>query len=111
VNNRIVDTFTRDTASAVSRRTSLLTLGGGALAAMTGPAIAAAGKSGKNASRKNADKRCKRQKVQCLSAIAEYCASLEEPQLCEGFLSLSCEPLARCNAGEAIARLLSMMTS
>lgn len=106
MNDRIFDTVTRDAATAVTRRASLLSIGGAALAAaMAVPAIAEAGKSGK----KNADKRCKKQKSQCLAAFAEFCASLEEPQICEAFLSPCCEPLTRCNAGEAITCILLIM--
>lgn len=105
MNDRIVDTVARDAAAAVSRRTSLLRIGAALGAAMTVPALAEAGKS-----RKNAGKRCRKLKGQCLAAVAEYCASRELPQVCEAFLAPDCEPLAQCNAREAIARILMNLT-
>lgn len=107
MNNHHFDTVARDAAAAVSRRTSLLTIGGAALAAvMARPASAKGGKS-----RNTSLKRCKKQTGQCLAAVAEYCAPLELPQVCEAFLGPCCETLAQCDAGRTVACLLSIAAS
>lgn len=107
MNDRNIDAITRNAATAISRRTSLLSIGGAALtAAMTVPALAKPGKSGKSAL-----KRCKKQTGQCRIAIAEHCAPLEEPQICEAFLGACCETLAQCNAGLTITCLLTIVAS
>ncbi len=107
MNDRIFDTVTRNAATAVSRRTSLLSIGGAALtAATTGPALARPGKS-----RKSPYKQCKKQTAQCRAAIADYCAPLTEPQICEAFLGNCCETLAQCDAGLTITCLLTIMSS
>ena len=107
MNNHHFDTVARDTAAAVSRRTSLLAIGGAALtAAMAQPASAKRGNS-----RNTSQKRCKTQTGQCLAAVAEYCAPLELPQVCEAFLGPCCEKLAQCDAGRTVSCLLSIAAS
>lgn len=106
MNDRMIDAVARD-AAVVSRRTSLLSIGGAALAAaMAGPALAKRGKSGKSAR-----KRCMNQTSQCRAAIAEYCALQTLPQVCEAFLAPCCEPLAQCNARETTACILATVAS
>lgn len=106
MNDRIVDTVSRDAAAAVTRRASLLSIGGAAVAAaLGGPALAKPG-----ASDKRARKRCLNQTSQCRAAIAEYCPSLEAPGVCAGFLSPCCDSLAQCNAAQSTACFLSFLT-
>lgn len=97
---RIAASITRGAATALSRRASVLALGGGAFAAVTAPAIAAAGTSGRQAA-----KRCTRQRAQCLASIAAFCQPQGNPNECEAALNPCCGPYARCNASRAITCL------
>lgn len=102
MNTRTFDTMTRG-AAAVSRRGSLRLLGGAALgSALATPALAAAGKTGKKG-----QKRCRRQRGQCLAFVEEFCQPKGDPGACEEQLSPCCEHLARCSAGEGIECLFS----
>ncbi|MGH2615129.1 MAG: hypothetical protein ACRDJC_07815 [Thermomicrobiales bacterium] len=89
------------TFDIMTRRGSLLTLGGAALTAMATPEVASAGKSGKNAK-----KRCKKQRGQCFTAVAEFCESTANPSSCEGFYRPCCEHFARCSVGTGIVCIL-----
>jgi hypothetical protein len=101
MNRRIVDVLTRGSTGAVSRRASLLTMGGATLsAAMAASMGAAAGRSGKRG--KN---RCKPQKGKCLAYFAGYCLQQGEPSLCEDKHFPCCEYFARCNAAAGFACL------
>lgn len=91
------DDFTRRAAGTVSRRASLMTLGGAALAAAaTKPSIAEAkknkNKKAKKKAKKKANQKCQQQVPQCETALAQ----LDRPQ---GFC---CQFLADCNASEFI---------
>jgi hypothetical protein len=81
----------------LSRRGSLLALGGGALAALLAPSeIAEAGKQAKKA-KKRAAKKCKQQKGQCRTYFSEtYCSGSENPELCEALYLPCCDFLADC---------------
>ncbi len=88
MSEEIIDTVSRRAADAVSRRTSLLALGGVALAAMTAiPSAAKGGKGGKkrkkrkggqggngNAGQQLAKIRCASQADQCRSVFTQICA-------------------------------------
>lgn len=65
--------LTRQTAAAISRRRSLLALGGAgaALAALASPAVSAA----KN-TKKDPNKKCKQQAARCKSSWEEICEEL-----------------------------------
>lgn len=92
MNGSAFDAFARHAAAAVSRRTSLLTLGGAALTA----AIAAPVAANANEARKKVKKKCKKQGKQCRSATIEVC---EGNQNCVDSLVPCCAFLARCKAG------------
>jgi hypothetical protein len=94
-----IDTLTRYAAGAMSRRGSLRLLGGAGLASVLATPVAA--RPGKG--RKNARRRCTRQKAQCLAFFKAYCAPLEEPQACEASWVPCCESFAACRAGAGIA--------
>jgi hypothetical protein len=82
--------LSRRAHAAVSRRASLLGLGGAALASLAAPATTAhAGKAGKNAKKK-----CKRQVGQCRAAWEDLC--MGNPN-CESDFFACCQPLARCD--------------
>lgn len=87
------DAFTRQAAQSVSRRQSLMALGGATLAAVaTKPTIAEAKKSGKNANqkaKKQARKKCKKQVQQCVDALNQFN---------EGNLTFCCQELSTCDA-------------
>ncbi len=96
------DTFTRQTADAVSRRGSLLTLGGAALAA------GLAGSGGTKARKKGGKgKKCKKQVGKCREGLGNVCAALFENQdsidECFGLFAECCAFLKSCNAGQAFA--------
>ena len=74
MNANIVETLSRHAAQSVSRRGSLLTLGGALAASVAAPSLALAGKSrkkGKRKSRKNASQDAEEQANQvCASQVA-----------------------------------------
>lgn len=96
------DAFARR-AGEVSRRGSLLTLGGAGLAALAGSSIAEAGKSNKKANRKarkKGKKKCKKQVDQCAEFIGDLCSIVQEggSETCEAQFSPCCEFFAQCQA-------------
>jgi hypothetical protein len=94
VSEKAFDAFTRHAADAVSRRNSLLALGGMALAAgIAEPAIA------KKKSKNQAKKKCRRQVPRCKSYFAGFC--LGDPD-CEAELFPCCEFLAKCDPGSML---------
>ncbi|MGH2613988.1 MAG: hypothetical protein ACRDJC_02015 [Thermomicrobiales bacterium] len=93
-----VDVVAHRVADAQSRRSSLLGLGGAALAAVfTGPAVARAGKAGKKARKK-----CKKQSGPCQPFVMAICERVFLPgpnqDLCIEETAACCEFLGRCNA-------------
>ena len=112
MSEEIIDTVSRRAADAVSRRASLLALGGMALAAMTAvPAAAKGGKGGKkrkkrkgsdggssNAGEQLAQARCASQVDQCRASVSGFC----DPEDCPTQLSC-CDLFATCNAVGALA--------
>jgi hypothetical protein len=84
-------------AGELSRRGSLLALGGAALATLFAPSeIAEAAKRAKKA-KKRAAKKCRQQKGQCRTYFSEtYCAGGENPELCEVLYLPCCDFLADC---------------
>jgi hypothetical protein len=97
----ILDKMTRG-AAAMSRRGSLRSLGGAALgSALAAPALARAGKAGKKG-----QKRCQRQRGQCLAFVEEFCQPKGDPNACEAIVNPCCENFAQCNAGKGIECLV-----
>lgn len=85
-------------ASGITRRGSLLTLGGSALAATLAGQSVATAKKGKK--RKAHLKRCKRQIPACEDAMRAICNPVPGCVLAE--LLPCCSPLSTCQAGESI---------
>lgn len=91
-------------AAVLSRRGSLLTLGGAVLAsAAAGTKPVRAGKVAKKA-RKRSSKKCRRQIDQCRNVILDFCAGddaeCEEDTLND--ILACCSQLATCQAGAAL---------
>lgn len=92
------DGIARRTAAGLSRRGSLLALGGAALAAaVTGPSHTQAAKSGKK-TRKKARKVCRRQVGQCHDFLDWACPD----QTCVDRLESCCASFAKCDANTAL---------
>jgi hypothetical protein len=90
------DEFTRRAAGTVSRRASLMTLGGAALAAASAKPSITEAKKNKNKNKKakkQAKKKCKQQVPQCETALAQ----VGSPQF-----SFCCQFLGSCNATQFI---------
>jgi hypothetical protein len=102
------DTFVRQTAVGVSRRASLRTLVAMPLAAaVTGPTIVGAEKSGKRGkhgkktkkkAQQKAQQQCRAQVGQCRAYLTGACASSPDPGDCEARNSPCCEHLGSCDA-------------
>lgn len=98
------DAASTGSPAVLSRRRSLLTLGGAALAsAAAGTEPARAGQVAKKA-RKRSRKKCRRQIDQCRNVILDYCASddaeCEEDSLND--VLACCSQLSTCQAGAAL---------
>lgn len=94
--NSTFDAFTRQTANRISRRGSLLTLGGAGIAAALGGPLAAEAKPGskkktKRKAKKKAQQKCQQQVPQCETAIAQL--GFPEQTFCCQFLS-TCDAAA-----------------
>jgi hypothetical protein len=108
---QIVDTITRRAAGAVSRRASLLTLGGMALAAV--PSAAKGGKKrkkrkrgaggGSNAGQQLVQARCASQVAQCRTSFTPIC---QGDAGCLARLSC-CDLFATCDGTGAVSCLFS----
>jgi hypothetical protein len=117
VSEEIIDTVSRHAAGAVSRRVSLLALGGMALAAMTAvPAAAKGGKKGKkgkkrkggaggssNAGEQLVQARCASQVDQCRTSFTPVC---QGDAGCLARLSC-CDLFATCDGTGAISCLFA----
>lgn len=99
MNETIFETLSRRLALATSRRGTMLTFGGTALAATATGSMAGEAKKGKN-QKKKARKRCKQQVAACEEVLTRACAELPDCVLAD-FLPC-CSLLASCQAGEAI---------
>jgi hypothetical protein len=114
------DTFTRHAARAISRRASLMTVGGTALAAATvaAPFTAAA----KNKGSKRAKKKLKKVKKQfaqacaalpgqCEAAARAYCAQQGASEAkCLEFALPCCAPITDCDVGPGFTCFLNAST-
>lgn len=92
LSERAFDTFARRAADAVSRRNSILALGGAALAAavMTEPT------SSRRKAKKQVKKKCKRQVAPCRAFFAGLCLGDLD---CQDALFPCCDHLAQCDSG------------
>jgi hypothetical protein len=76
VNSHTFDTLTRQARGVVTRRGSLLTLGGAALApTMANPGVSVASGGG---FRKKLKRRCDQNKTKCVSSMHAFCNEVEE---------------------------------
>jgi hypothetical protein len=109
MNGTAFDTITLRAAAAISRRSSLLTLGGAALGVtLAAPLVAEAGKAGKKARKK-----CKKQVGKCKTVVAEFCSTIEADTRsrqviasggeaeCLAVLNPCCEFLRNCSADDS----------
>jgi hypothetical protein len=113
VSEQFIDTVTRHAAGAVSRRASLLTLGGMALATMSVvPAAAKGEKKGKkrkkhkgsdggisNAGQQLAQAKCASQGDQCRASVTALCEGDSE---CLDLRLRCCDFFATCNGGTGL---------
>jgi hypothetical protein len=86
-------------AVGVSRRDTLMTLGGAGLTTLAGPSIAIAAKSNKKANRrakKKGKRKCKKQDGQCVQVFEDICAGEADPEFCEDLFIPCCAFLAQC---------------
>jgi hypothetical protein len=100
------DAVSRSAGEAVTRRSSLLTLGGAALAAvLAAPVVGVAGKSNKNKNKdkqqkqkvqKQARKLCQKQVGECKAFLAESC---EAGASCAVVIEVCCPLLGSCQNG------------
>ncbi len=104
MNANAFDAFTRRTADAVSRRRSLVTIGGATLGATLAAPLGAEAKKGK----KKCKKKCKKQVEQCEDQVRQFCnvefEDIEEE--CRDELLPCCEPLKKCKAAASTECLL-----
>jgi hypothetical protein len=89
------DAWTRQTAKPLSRRRSLLTLGGAGLtSAIAGNSVAKAGKRGKQCKKK-----CQQQESQCEDVVRAFCNEVDPGgNGCTMTVLPCCTPLSSCNA-------------
>lgn len=112
------DTFTRRAGQAVSRRGSLVTLSGAALAlGLARPDFTEAKKGGKK------NDKCKKQVSRCEAGLSDLCDSIfvskarSGPQAegavfdCFTAFERCCEFLSECNAGQAFACAVDVVES
>jgi hypothetical protein len=101
MNDTTLDTITRQTAT-VSRRSTVMALGGALLAeAFTGTAAAKGGKKAGKKAGKQAKKTCKDQVQKCRNTITVGCADECGDDVLEAAL-VCCNQFAKCNAGAAL---------
>jgi hypothetical protein len=99
MNESSFDTLVRHAGEPQDRRSSLMALGGAALAAaFAAPPTAEAGKSGKKAKKK-----CNNQVNQCKQAANAQCRN----EICRSLFNQCCPKLNGCHAGEFVACLLA----
>ncbi|HYI14929.1 MAG TPA: hypothetical protein VEX37_06040 [Thermomicrobiales bacterium] len=95
----VFDRLTRGTAGALSRRQSLMTLGGAALAnALAGSPAVQAGKDSKKV-KKRFKKKCKRQVDPCELALTVLC---QGQAACMAMVLPCCSTLKTCKAGTSL---------
>lgn len=99
-------------AAAVSRRASLLTVGGAALAALASrsPDVGAKNRNkAKKKARKKAEKRCRQQGPPCLEFATRLCAAFHPPSpirdACLNRANACCASIETCDGGDYFACL------
>jgi hypothetical protein len=109
MNANAFDAFTRRTAAAVSRRKSLLTIGGAALGATVAAPFLAEADLKKKECKKKCKKKCKNQVEQCENEVRQLCNDLgaELEQECRDALLDCCSTLGKCKAAKSTECLLS----
>lgn len=106
------DAFIRQ-AAVVSRRGTLLTLGGAGLAIQAGSPSTLAGKTNKKANkkaRKKGKKKCQKQDAQCIDVWEGLCAEEEDPEQCQDTFLPCCAFLAQCQATAYFACVFATAT-
>jgi hypothetical protein len=98
--NAMVQALARRTGESGNRRLALKSLAAVALATAATPLATQAKKGNKNASKKKAQKLCRRQVGQCEAAVRVTCAGSAE---CEADLIPCCLELGQCDATGFIA--------
>jgi hypothetical protein len=102
MNERRIQEVVVRTAETLSRRASLTTLGGAAIAAVARPAPVSAGKVSKKVR-----KTCKRQIGQCQSSVAAFCA--DAPEACDAALTPCCASFKGCKAAAVYECLIAAL--
>ena len=98
------DVVAKRTASSLSRRTSLVALGGAAVTTALRPSSTRAGKVSRKVKRT-----CKRQIGQCQSSVASFCA--EAPEGCEEAIAPCCASFKGCKAGAVYACIFDALVA
>ena len=111
MNANAFDAFTRRTAEAVSRRKSLLTIGGAALGATVAAPFLAGADIKKKECKKKCKEKCKNQVEQCENEVRQLCNGLgaELEQECRDALLGCCTTLGKCKAAKSTECLLSKL--
>jgi GH24 family phage-related lysozyme (muramidase) len=109
MNANAFDAFTRRTAAAVSRRKSLLTIGGAALGATVAAPFVVEADLKKKECKKKCKKKCETQVEQCENEVRQLCNDLgaELEQECRDALLDCCSTLGKCKAAKSTECLLS----
>lgn len=110
MNSRVFDTFTRHAASVVPRRTSLLTLGGAALAtnaAVAHPGFGAARKKSGNTCKKKAKQRCANDAAACRARLLAFCEDFPPADECAAPVNPCCDT---CSANEFLVCYRAYLT-
>jgi hypothetical protein len=107
--------FTRMTDDAITRRRSLMTLGGAAMAAaLSGPALAEARKKGKKG-RNTRKKTCQKQGAPCREFVDQFCELFFPPgpgrDFCLAGASPCCSSIEQCRGEEFFACLFEAIRS
>jgi len=110
------DAIARRTADSVSRRRSLLALGGAALAAslaLPQAATAKQNRKGKGKNNNNGKDRCKAQVGKCQDGIASLCLAIfeEDSPECTELFSPCCRFLQNCETAQAFACAVEVFES
>jgi hypothetical protein len=91
-------------ATLMSRREAPRLLGGAMLTGAIAVPTAAASKADKKSQR-----RCKRQRGQCLAYVEAYCAPKAGADICKALFNPCCDHFAGCRAGLGIDCLFSKL--
>src|SRR5262245_15483488 len=101
------DVLARRAATGISRRGSLMALGGAGLVSLADSLQPASGK--KNKGRKKATKKCKKQETQCNDFFAPLCEDEEAPEDCRQATLACCDALRECHATDFLDCLWELL--